>query len=136
MLDTGPSSLLGGTEGASLHPRPGPRPPLSGRRQEAPQAQAPHPTPGVALSIRLSFTHSFFLCLSFSHIFPVELLGKSNVRPSSCSSRPCRICLSPPAQGHWKEPLQDKEERGRQLVQRGRGLGHSPPGVPSPPGQG
>lgn len=66
VLGPGPSNMLGGTEGASLHPRPGPSPPLPGRWQEAPQAQVPHPAPGVALSIRLSFTHSFFLSLLLS----------------------------------------------------------------------
>lgn len=66
------------------------------REHPAPQtAQAP--TPPQEWLIRLSFTHSFFLCLlSSSHIRPVELLGKSNVRPSSCSEPPCCICLPPP----------------------------------------
>lgn len=66
------------------------------REHPAPQtAQAP--TPPQEWLIRLSFTHSFFLCLlSSSHIRPVELLGKSNVGPSSCSVPPCCICLPPP----------------------------------------
>ncbi|XP_063555789.1 protein MTSS 2 isoform X2 [Gorilla gorilla gorilla] len=61
-----------------------------------------------------------------------ELLGKSNVGPSSCSSRPCRICLSPPAQGHWKEPLQAKEKRGRRSVHEGGAWGTVPLGPPGP----
>lgn len=80
------------------------------REHPAPQtAQAP--TPPQEWLIRLSFTHSFFLCLLSSHIRPVELLGKSNVRPSSCSVPPYCICLprppqpSSPAQGHWKKNL-------------------------------
>lgn len=66
------------------------------REHPAPQtAQAPSP-PQEWLT-RLSFTHSFFLCLlSSSHIRPVELLGKSNVGPSSCSIPPCCICLPLP----------------------------------------
>lgn len=104
------------------------------REHPAPQtAQAP--TPPQEWLIRLSFTHSFFLCLlSSSHIRPVELLGKSNVRPSSCSEPPCCICLPPPphpppppAQGHWKEPLQSKKEQERRLLHQGRGLGHKSP---------
>ncbi|XP_054309726.1 protein MTSS 2 isoform X3 [Pongo pygmaeus] len=62
-----------------------------------------------------------------------ELLGKSNVGPSSCSSRPCRICLSPPAQGHWKEPLQAKEKRGRRSVHEGGAWGTVLLGLPGPP---
>lgn len=81
-----PSSLPGGTEGATLHPRP---------------AQAlPYPRSGT---VHPAVFHTFFLSLSLllssSHILPVELLGKSNVRSSSCSSRPCCICLSPPSSG-------------------------------------
>lgn len=52
---------VGWEEGASLHPRPGPRPPLSGRRQEAPQARA-LPTPpqeGLCPSGCLSHILSF-----------------------------------------------------------------------------
>lgn len=99
----------------------------------------PHPCPRSG-SIHPAVFHTFFLSLSLllssSHILPVELLGKSNVHPSSRSSRPCPICLSPPAQGHWKESLQAKEERGRRSVHRGRGLGHSPPGALRAPVQG
>ncbi|XP_074262221.1 protein MTSS 2 isoform X4 [Saimiri boliviensis] len=61
-----------------------------------------------------------------------ELLGKSNVGPSSCSSRPCCICLSPSAQGHWKEPLRANEKPGRRSVHEGGAWGTVPLGPPGP----
>lgn len=58
---------------------------------------------------------------------PVELLGKSDARPRAAlpPCRPCRICLSPPAQGHWRSLFRRRrsEEGGRSARE---GLGHSP----------
>lgn len=136
ILDTGPSNLPGGTEGASLHPTPGPDPPLSGRQQEAQQAQAPTALPQERLfpSGCLSHILSFSVSPPLLPPHPVELLGKSSVRPPAAPP-----VLGPPvclpqlrAIGRSLSRPRRSEEGGRPSEGGARGTVPWGPGGPWP----